>query len=118
MLVGSLHHDHDHYHWLHHHHLHQHHHDHCHHQLSMVLVGGLQLALSTLGLIGNTLSIVLLSRYLIIKMAMYGNKALSIVLLSRSTGPPSQLVPHSTGPPSQLIPPVNWSPIQLVLRVN
>jgi len=30
-------------------------------QLSMVLVGGLQLALSTLGLIGNTLSIVLLS---------------------------------------------------------
>ena len=31
-------------------------------QLSMVLVGGLQLALSTLGLIGNTLSIVLLSR--------------------------------------------------------
>ena len=31
-------------------------------QLSRVLVGGLQLALSTLGLIGNTLSIVLLSR--------------------------------------------------------
>ena len=31
-------------------------------KLSRVLVGGLQLALSTLGLIGNTLSIVLLSR--------------------------------------------------------
>ena len=36
----------------------------------MVLVGGLQLALSTLGLIGNTLSIVLLSRYFMIIMMM------------------------------------------------
>ena len=48
---------------------HYHHHrDHHHHhlQLSLALLGGLQLAISTLGLIGNTLSIVLLSRCFVI----------------------------------------------------